>query len=33
MDPGTRGKEKNCISLSFGKGDLRKDLVLEMSQK
>lgn len=32
-DPAIRGKENNCISFSFGKGDLRKDLVLEMSQK
>lgn len=36
-DPAARGKErKTCIkkkSLIFGKGDLRKDLLLEMSQK
>lgn len=33
-DPATQGKEKSdCISLSFGKGGLRKDLVLEMSWK
>lgn len=33
MDPATRRKEKNYISLSFDRGDLRKGLVLEVSQK
>lgn len=33
-DPATGERKKSdCLSLSFGKGGLRKELVLEMSQK